>query len=199
MECNIKKSDFEKDASLKQAAEPLLGPTGEPLPAKPETPTTFKKNLKAPSGTEREKAQPATQDQAQLVKEVESSLSSLDAIKSMVEQAKAKLNAEIKAIEEAGGRVQIEGELKAKIDRLSKLVEATQNQMVYAGETMVLLVQETKDKPFKPNDAWKVQKLTEKFAGAQEYFRQSNCRGSELGYYRTSERFSILPPQNKQA
>jgi len=151
-------------ASLKQAAEPLLGPTGEPLPAKPETPTTFKKHLKAPPSTDREKAQPASIEQAQLVKEVESSLTSLESIKSMVEQAKAKLNAEIKTIEEKGGRVQIEGELKEKIDRLSKMVEAVQNQMIYAGDTMVRLVQETKEKPFKPGDKWKIEKLTERLS-----------------------------------
>jgi hypothetical protein len=159
-----------------KAADPLLGPNGEPLLAKEEVPTTFKKHLKAPPATDRQKAIPATQEQAQLVKDVESSLSNLEAIKSMVTQAKAKLNEEIRAIEEKGGRVSIESELKEKIDRLSKLVEATQNQMVYAGDTMVRLIQETKDRPFKPSDAWKVEKLTErlsKYEDAAKYLDQA--------------------------
>ena len=164
------------ESSLKQAAEPLLGPTGEPLPAKPEIPTTFKKHLKAPPSTDREKALPATQEQAQLVKDVESSLDNLAAIKSMVDQTKVKLAAEIKAIEEKGGRVQLEGELKEKIERLSKLVEATQNQMVYAGDTMIRLIQETKERPFNPSDKWKVEKLTErlsKYEDAVKYLDQA--------------------------
>jgi hypothetical protein len=167
----------------KKAAEPLLGPTGEPLPAKPETPTTLKKHLKAPPSTDREKAGPATTEQAQLVKEVENSLSSLEAIKAMVDQAKAKLNAEIKAIEEKGGRVQIEGELREKVERLSKLVEAVQNQMIYAGDTVVRLVQETKERPFKPSDKWKVEKLTErlsKYEDAAKYLKQAEDGAQHL-------------------
>ena len=166
----------------KKAADPLplLGPSGQPLSAKPEVLTQFKHLEKAPARTEREKAQPATEEQAKLVKDVESSLSSLESIKSMIAQAKAKLNEEIKNIEQQGGRIQLEAELKERIEKLSKLVEVTQNQMVYAGDTMIRLIQETKERPFKPSDAWKVQKLVEKFAGAQEYLDKAIAGAQSL-------------------
>ena len=178
----------------KQAADPVPSAEGPK-----EVPTKFDVMKNAPSGTDREKALPATQEQAQLVKDVESSLSSLEAIKSMVNQAKAKLAEETKMIEEKGGRSGIEAELKEKIEKLSKLVEATQNQMIYAGDTMVRLIQDTKEKPFKPSDAWKVQKLVEKFAGAQEYLDKAIQGAQSLATTEQVRDLRFFPRKSSQS
>jgi hypothetical protein len=179
--------DFRKDVLPESSQDPKIEKNAaDPVPpaeGPKEVPTTLKQWQKAPKDTDKQKALPATMEQAQLVKEVESSLSSLEAIKSLVTQAKAKLAEEVRTIEERGGRVQLEGEVKEKVERLSKLVEATQNQMIAAGDTLVRLVQETKEHPFKPSDRWKVEKLTErlqKYEDAAKYLKQAEDGAQHL-------------------
>jgi hypothetical protein len=186
--------DYKVVAQEKQAADPV-----PPAEGPKEIPTQFKQLERAPAKTEREKAQPATEEQAKLVQEMQSSLSSLEAIKSMVTQAKAKVNEEIKNIEQQGGRVQIESELKEKMERLAKLVEATENQMINAGDTVVRLMQETKEKPFKPSDAWKVQKLVEKFAGAQEYLDKAIAGAQSLATTEQVRDLVFFPRKSSQS
>jgi hypothetical protein len=149
----------------KQAQDPVPAPEAP----KEEIPTKFKELKISPPKIEKERAIPATPEQSELIKSVESSLDNLNQIKSFIDQAKIKFNEEIRQIQEKGGQVTLEAELKDKIEKLSKLIEATESKLVYYGDKFIALKQEVKEVPFKPTEKWQLQKLLEKFEGAQAY------------------------------
>lgn len=181
----------------KKAVDPVPSAEGPK-----EVPTTPKFWKKAPEHTEREQAIPANVEQAQLVKDIESSMSSLDAIKALVTQAKAKLNEEIRVIEEKGGRFQMEAELKQKIEKLAALVQATQNQMITAGDTMVRLIQETKEHAFKPSDKQKIEWLTarlNKYEDAAKYLKQAEDGAQHLATSEEVRELYFFPRKSDQS
>lgn len=94
-------------------------------------------------------------------------------ITSTVDEMKIRFEEEKKRIEQLGGKVAYEKQLKDSIESLGDLVENAQIKTVSLGDYLSTLKQETKDKPFKPTDKWKLEKVVEKFPAAVAYLEKA--------------------------
>jgi hypothetical protein len=170
----------------------------DPQPEAPkEVPVTYKELKIAPKHTDREKALPATEQQAEAAKKLESSLSSIEAIKTTVKQVKLELDKKIQEIQEAGGLSKLEEEKKKEIDQLSALVNATENKLIAYGNSLYGYSEVTEKVGPKITDAWRVEKLLKKFSGAEEYLKQAEAGAQSMAEEVTTKTLTKFPKLSK--
>jgi hypothetical protein len=164
----------------------------DPVPA-PEIPVTYKELQKAPPYTDRSKALPANQEQVEVAKNLQISMASIESIKDLVKRVKADLEKRILALQQAGGLSQLEEEKKKQVDQLSALINATENKLISYGEHLYGYSEQTKKVGPTLTDAWRVEKLVEKFAGAAEYLKAAEAGAQNMAKEVTTKTLTKFP------
>jgi hypothetical protein len=164
----------------------------DPVPA-PEIPVTYKELQKAPPYTDRSKALPANQEQVEVAKNLQISMASIESIKDLVKRVKADLEKRILALQQAGGLSQLEEEKKKQVDQLSALINATENKLISYGEHLYGYSEQTKKVGPILTDAWRVEKLVEKFAGAAEYLKAAEAGAQNMAKEVTTKTLTKFP------
>ena len=158
--CKFRFSGYDVKSSLKvKADEPAVEPS-----------KTVLKDVKiTPDYVEKEKAIPATEEQSQVISKlqaIESNLATLDRAK---EELKAKLNAEIKKIDDVAERSTMEREYQEQVNKLGVLIKATQNQVIKDGNMFYSFQnQEVKVVPDISKKEW-LEKFKKRYEDAEKF------------------------------
>jgi len=152
----------------KEAQPPMEQPKVEEV--LPET--KFKQYKKAPPMGREPTPIPAVPEVEKVYREVQTSQHALQDIENLISQARAKLAAEIKRVEEQGQKIMHEDVLMRNINKLAQLVEATQNKVVDLGDQLVTLIQEERKKPYKVPEKELIAKIEAKFPEVKKFITQ---------------------------
>jgi len=161
--------------------------------APPEVPTQFKQHKVAPPHTDREKAVPATPEIEESFKQYQVAAQNLDTIKSLIGQATLKFNEEKKRLEQQGGRLENEAQLKMAIEKLAKLVEAVESKTVQVGDDMLRLVQEQKEAPVRWDAKEKLDHIYKKFPETEKYIENALKGAQRLATTETIRELIMFP------
>lgn len=139
----------------------------------PKAPATTLKDVKiTPDKIDKEKAVPATPEQSQLIAKLESIEASLGQLELARENVKAQLDAEMKKIDQEGGRAALEAEYKGEIEKLGVSIELVSTQLVKYNGMFISFKQEEKTIEVKPNYKDLMSRVYEKFEGVEKYVQQ---------------------------
>jgi len=184
---------LEKEASLRFALEEV---------DVKEKPKTEFKELKTkphgePSSEEVKEAPVATPEMQKTFHEVQNHKQRLGEIKSLVDEARAKVEEQIRKIQEEHGSVTEAAELQEGIEKLSSLVEQAQTQVIDLGEFFLYLDTSVKEKKFKPSDKWRVEKLLEKFGEDAKIYLEKAERGASSLNEEVQQRVLTMFPKRE--
>jgi hypothetical protein len=140
----------------------------DPVPA--ETPKTEYKEVKiSPKFVDKEKAVPVTPNMEQILVKMESLQSKLSVLDQAKEKIKATTLAELQKIDVGGERSALEKELQDSYDKLGILIDATESKIVQWSENLYTMQHEEKEIVPKPSTKELLEKIYQRFAGAEEY------------------------------
>ncbi len=158
-----------------------------------EIPTKLKRPKIAPPYAPKERAVPATKEMEKTYSNLKTVEHNLEVIKNLINEAKTKFAEEKKRIEEEGGKVAHERELTQQIEQLGKLVETTEAKIVHFGDEFAEFREETKVKPFKPTDKWKLEKVLEKSVDAKTILDRAVRGAQSLATKETVRELIVWP------
>ena len=194
VEEEAEEKETEKEASLRFAQEVDVK----------EKPKTELKELKTkPHGKlspeEVKEAPVATSEMQKVFNDVQSHKQRLTEIQSIVDDARRKVEEQIRAIQEEHGSVTEASQLQEGIEKLASLVENAQTQVVDFGELLAYLDTSIKEKKFKPSDRWKVDKLLEKFGEEAKTYLERAEKGSQSLNEEIQQRILTIFPKRESS
>lgn len=148
------------EASLKTAADPVE-------PGK----TQYKDYKITPKYTPKQEAVPATPEIDAVLSKMDTLQQNLATLETARQQIKAKMEEEMKKIDQSGERVQMEAELQESIEKAAVLINAVESKVVQWKDKLYTL--QTEEVQYVPKLTQKelLAKVYEKFAGAEKYVK----------------------------
>jgi len=166
-----------------------------------EKPKTEYKELKTkphkPELEVEEEAIVATPEMQKTFHEIQNHKQRLTEIKALIEESRRKVEEEIRKIQEEHGAIKEASDVQEGIEKLAALVEQAETQIVDLGEFFAHLDTSIKEKKFKPSDAWRVQKLLEKFGKEAETYLDKAEKGSNSLNTEVKQRILTVFPKRE--
>lgn len=193
--CTRKKHKKVTQGSLEVSAAPVT-----PLEPKkdPEVlPVDYKPVKVAPPHTDREKAIPATPEIEKTFGEIKAHEQQLANIKNIITDLTNKFNENKKQIEEQHKRMPHEAELKAQIERLSMLVDATTNKLVQIGDELVSFKSQEKTVPVKWTHKEQLEHVIKEFPKVSAYLEKAMQGAQNAATREISRELRVFPKLSK--
>lgn len=151
-----------------------------------------------------EEAVVATPEIQKVFHEVKGHQQRLVEIKSIIGDARRKVEEEVRKIQEEHGSVKEAEEMSQAIEKLAALIGESEKKLVDLGEFFVWLDTSIKERKFKASDKWKVEKLLEKFGDeAKKYLEKAENGAQSLNEEIKQRVLTVFPKRegsiNKEA
>lgn len=135
----------------------------------PVVPTKFKEVKITPDFVDKEKALPASPDQAEVITRIQTIEANLAILDRTKEEVAAKLKAELQKIDNDGKRNELEAEFKSQIEKLSSLIDGVDSKLIKFNNMFYAFQQETKTVDPKIDYKDLLDRVAKKFEGVDRF------------------------------
>lgn len=150
-------------------------------------------NKKRPKDVDRSKAVPATNQMQKAYEKFSTAKHNLDTIKDLIKEARDKYEAEKKRIYEESGQMQNQRVLDAAVEKLAKLISATETRLVSFGEEMGVFLETEEKIPVEWSADEKLERIYKKFPETEAYIQKALNGAQKLAETVTNEQLVIFP------